>query len=191
TQVAFLQRRADAGGAALVVPPASAAGVRARLEAAFGFALTASQRRALDEIAVDLGGPAPMQRLLVGDVGSGKTAVALGAAALVAAAGGQTAMMVPTEVLAEQQARALHPIAARMGLRVVSLTGATTGAARAALLEGAGVGPAALLVGTQAVLDAAGRLPRLAVAIVDEEDRLGVGVRAALACGDGEGAGLS
>ena len=128
-----------------------------------------------------------MQRLLIGDVGSGKTAVALGAAALVAAAGGQTVMMVPTEVLAEQQARALEPVAARLGLRVASLTGATTGAARAALLEASGAGRAALFVGTQALLDAAARLPRLALAIVDEQHRFGVGVRAALARGDGAG----
>ena len=81
-----------------------------------------------------------MQRLLVGDVGSGKTAVALGAAALVAAAGGQTLMMVPTEVLAEQQARALAPVAARLGLGSRLLTGGTTGAARAALLDARGRG---------------------------------------------------
>src|SRR6478752_3364893 len=74
TQVAFLRRRAEAGGAALAVPHRASGDVRARLEAAFGFALTASQGRALDEIARDLGGPAPMQRLLIGDVGSGKTA---------------------------------------------------------------------------------------------------------------------
>ena len=95
-----------------------AVGVPGRVEAALGFALTVSQRRALDDIAVDLARPVAMQRLLVGDVGSGKTAVALGAAALVAAAGGQTLMMVPTEVLAEQQLRALQPAAARLGMEI-------------------------------------------------------------------------
>ncbi|HEY7374784.1 MAG TPA: hypothetical protein VIF57_21650, partial [Polyangia bacterium] len=88
TQVAFLRRRAELGGAALALPRADAARAQARLEGALGFALTASQRRALHEIAGELARPAPMQRLLVGDVGSGKTAVALGAAALMAAAGG-------------------------------------------------------------------------------------------------------
>ena len=92
---------------AVVVAPSSAAATRARVEAALAFALTATQARALDEIAVDLAGARPMRRLLVGDVGSGKTAVAFGAAALVAAAGAMTLMMVPTEVLAEQQLRAL------------------------------------------------------------------------------------
>ncbi len=187
TQIAFLRRRAAAGATALAVPAAAAGGVRGRLEAALGFALTASQRRALDEIAADLAGRAAMQRLLVGDVGSGKTAVALGAAALVAAAGGQTLMMVPTEVLAEQQLRALQPAAARLGMEIALLTGATTGAARAALLERAAAGRIALLIGTQALLDTAMRLPRLGLAIVDEQHRFGVTVRAAL--GRGRGAG--
>jgi ATP-dependent DNA helicase RecG len=186
TQVAFLRRRAEAGDAALSVPP-DAAAARARLEAALGFTLTASQRRALDDIAADVAGRAPMQRLLVGDVGSGKTAVALGAAALVAAAGGQALMMVPTEVLAEQQARALEPAAARLGLAIAALTGSTPAAARAALLERAAAGRVALLVGTQALLDAAPRMPRLALAIVDEQHRFGVTVRAALARGRGGG----
>jgi ATP-dependent DNA helicase RecG len=191
TQLAFLRRRAAAGAAALSVPAVAGEGGRARLEAALGFALTASQRRALDDIAADLTRAAPMQRLLVGDVGSGKTAVALGAAAMVAApsVGGQVLMMVPTEVLAEQQARALQPAAARLGLEIASLTGSTTGAARAALLERAASGRIALLVGTQALLDAAGRLPRLALVIVDEQHRFGVTVRAELARG-GASAGV-
>jgi ATP-dependent DNA helicase RecG len=115
--------------------------------------------------------------------------VALAAAALVAAAGGQTAMMVPTEVLAEQQARALAPAAAHLGLEIAALTGATRGAARAAILERAAAGRVALLVGTQALLEGAVRLPRLALAIVDEQHRFGVTVRAALARGRG-GAGV-
>jgi ATP-dependent DNA helicase RecG len=187
TQVAFLRRRAELGGSALRAPAAAADAAGARLEAALGFALTRSQRRALDEIAADVGRATPMQRLLVGDVGSGKTAVALGAAAVIAAAGGQTLMMVPTEVLAEQQARALAPAAARLGLEMASLTGATTGAARAALLQRAASGRIAMLVGTQALLVAAARLPRLGLAIVDEQHRFGVTVRAALARGGAGG----
>ena len=183
TQVAFLRRRAEAGGAVVSVPRAAAAAMSDRLEGALGFALTASQRNALDQIAGDLAGPTAMLRLLIGDVGSGKTAVALGAAAMVAAAGGQTLMMVPTEVLAEQQARALQPAAAALGLELASLTGSTPGAARAAILERAAAGRTALLVGTQALLDAVGRLPRVALAVVDEQHRVGVTVRAALARG--------
>jgi ATP-dependent DNA helicase RecG len=84
-------------------------------------------------------------------------------------------MMVPTEVLAEQQsARAAAGAAARWGFEVASLTASTTGAARTALLERAAAGRIALLVGTQALLDAAARLPRLALAIVDEQHRFGV-----------------
>jgi ATP-dependent DNA helicase RecG len=197
TQLAFLRRRAEAGAAALSVGGAAADAVRGqaggepagltRLEAALGFALTGSQRRALDDIAADLAAPAAMQRLLVGDVGSGKSAVALAAAALVAAAGGQTLMMVPTEVLAEQQTRALEPVAARLGLEIASLTGATRGAARAAIVQRAATGRIALLVGTQALLDEALELPRLGLAIVDEQHRFGVTVRAALARGRGGG----
>jgi ATP-dependent DNA helicase RecG len=187
TQVAFLRRRAEAGAAALSLAPASPAAARARLEAALGFSLTVSQRRAIDDIAADLAGPAAMQRLLVGDVGSGKTAVALGAAALVAAAGGQTLMMVPTEVLAEQQARALQAPAARLGLEIASVTGAVRGAVRAAIRARAAAGGIALLVGTQALLDEGLRLPRLGLAIVDEQHRFGVSVRAALARGRGGG----
>jgi len=183
TQLAFLRRRAGMGGAALSVAAGAARRAHAALEAALAFALTASQAKALAEIAEDLGGAAPMQRLLIGDVGSGKTAVALGAAAMVAGAGGQTLMMVPTEVLAEQQARALRPAAARLGMEIAALTGSTTGAARAAILARAAAGEIALLVGTQALLDAAARMPRLGLAIVDEQHRFGVGVRAALARG--------
>ncbi len=116
-QLAFLLRRAADGRGAIVVAPSVAAAARARIEGALEFALTPSQARALDEIAADLAGERPMRRLLVGDVGSGKTAVAFGAAALCAAAGAATLMMVPTEVLAEQQTRALRPLAARAGIR--------------------------------------------------------------------------
>jgi ATP-dependent DNA helicase RecG len=124
---------------------------------------------------------------LVGDVGSGKTAVALGAAALVAAAGGQTSMMVPTEVLAEQQARVLAPLAARCGLGLAALTGATSAAARAEILAAAAAGRVQLLLGTQALLGLAGALPRLGLAIVDEQHRFGVAQRGALGPGDGAG----
>jgi ATP-dependent DNA helicase RecG len=173
-QLAFVMRRAAAGRAA---PFALRADAGARLESALGFSLTASQRRALADVAADLGRTRPMQRLLVGDVGSGKTAVALGAAAQVAAAGGQTLMMVPTEVLAEQQARALTPCAARLGFEVGLLTGA---AARAAILDGVGSGRIALLVGTHALLSDDVRLPRLGLVIVDEQHRFGVSSRARL-----------
>jgi ATP-dependent DNA helicase RecG len=184
-QLAFLLRRAAAAPGAVVVPPGLAAAMRARVEAAFAFALTATQARALDEIIADLTAARPMRRLLVGDVGSGKTAVAFGAAALVAAAGAGTLMMVPTEVLAEQQLRALAPLAARLGIGIAALTGATQAAARAAILGDWARGRVQLLIGTQALLGVAGELPRLGLVIVDEQHRFGVAQRGALGLAGG------
>jgi len=183
-QLAFVMRRAAAGHATPFPSPV-AADAGAGLEAALGFSLTVSQRGALADVAADLGRARPMQRLLVGDVGSGKTAVALGAAAQVAAAGGQTLMMVPTEVLAEQQARALAPCAARLGFAVGLLTGGTGAAARAAVLDGAAAGRIALLIGTHALLSGDVRLPRLGLVIVDEQHRFGVSARARLGRDEG------
>src|SRR5262249_42896235 len=111
-QAAFLVRRAEARAVPAPVTAVDAEALLARVQAALGFTLTASQQRAVRDIAADMGAPAPMQRLLLGDVGSGKTAVALAAAALAAAAGGQTLMMAPTETLAEQHGRTLGPLAA-------------------------------------------------------------------------------
>jgi ATP-dependent DNA helicase RecG len=184
-QLAFLLRRAAAAPCAFAVPPTSAAATRMRLAAALGFALTATQARALDEIASDLAAARPMRRLLVGDVGSGKTAVAFGAAALVAATGAGTLMMVPTEVLAEQQLRALGPLGARLGIGIAALTGATPAAARGALLEDWARGRVQLLLGTQALLGVAAELPRLGLVIVDEQHRFGVAQRGALGLSGG------
>jgi ATP-dependent DNA helicase RecG len=179
-QLAFLLRRAAAGAGAVVVAPPVAAAARARVEEALPFALTATQARALDEIAADLAGERPMRRLLIGDVGSGKTAVAFGAAAFCAAAGAATLMMVPTEVLAEQQTRALGPVAARVGIAIAALTGATPAGERAAILEACARGRVQLLIGTQALLGVAGELSRLGLVIVDEQHRFGVAQRGAL-----------
>ncbi|HEY6475579.1 MAG TPA: DEAD/DEAH box helicase, partial [Polyangia bacterium] len=168
-QTAFLLRRAAEGETALVVGAPLAAAVRARLGETLPFALTETQARALDDVAADLARRRPMRRLLVGDVGSGKTAVAFGAAALIAAAGSGTLMMVPTEVLAEQQSRALGPLAARLGMRLALLTGATPAAAREAILDDCRQGRVQLLVGTQALLGAAKEMARLGMVIVDEQ----------------------
>ena len=187
TQLAFLLRRAAVGAGGLSVPIEAIRAARLGLESALAFSPTASQSRALDEIAADLGGERPMQRLLIGDVASGKTVVAFGAAAMMAAAGGQTLMMVPTEVLAEQQARALAPLGARCGFEIGLLTGATPPAVRAAILEGCSTGRVRLLIGTQALLGPALALPRLGLVVVDEQHRFGVEDRARL----GRAGGLS
>jgi ATP-dependent DNA helicase RecG len=178
-QAAFLARRARPGACA--PPPiatAQTARVSARVRGALGFALTKAQARAVGEIAADLAGARPMQRLLIGDVGSGKTAVAFAAAALVAEAGGQTLLMAPTEVLAEQHARVLGPLAASLGFRLAVLTSGTTGATRAAAFADVAAGRVALVVGTHAVLDAALVFPDLRLVVVDEQHRFGVAQRA-------------
>jgi ATP-dependent DNA helicase RecG len=180
TQLAFLLRRAAVAGGGLAVSPEASRTGRARLERALAFSPTASQARALDEIAADLGRGRPMQRMLIGDVASGKTVVALGAAAMVAAAGGQTLMMVPTEVLAEQQARALAPLAARFGFELAALTGGTAPKVRAAILEGCAAGRVQLLIGTQTLLGPSLALARLGLVVVDEQHRFGVQDRARL-----------
>src|SRR6185369_15111279 len=129
----------------------------------------------IGELQRDLAGARPMQRLLVGDVGSGKTAVAFAAAAHAAASGGgQTLLMAPTEVLAEQHARTLARYGERLGLRVGLLTASTSRSDRQALLALAGAGQVAILVGTHALLADRVALPDLRLAIVDEQHRFGV-----------------
>ena len=185
TQLAFLLRRASAAGGGRSVPVAISRAARIRLESALAFSPTASQARALDDIAADLARPQAMRRLLIGDVASGKTVVAFGAAAMFAAAGGQTLMMVPTEVLAEQQARALAPWAARCGFEIGLLTGSTPARARETMLEGSRSGRVQLLIGTQALLGPEIALPRLGLVVVDEQHRFGVADRARLGRGAG------
>jgi ATP-dependent DNA helicase RecG len=191
-QVAFLLHRAETR--ALPAPASVNAAfdqvaVLARVREALGFPLTAAQERAVEEIGRDLGGTHPMQRLLIGDVGSGKTAVAFAAAALAAAAGGgQTLMMVPTEVLAEQHARTLGPMAARVGLSIAVLTAGASPAVRRTVRAACAAGRVHLLVGTQALLDPTLRLPDLRLVIVDEQHRFGVAQRATVRS---RGGGLS
>jgi ATP-dependent DNA helicase RecG len=181
TQLAFLARRAQAGaeGAPPPLAPEALPGALARVRAALGVELTAAQGRAVDEIARDLCGARPMQRLLVGDVGSGKTAVAFAAAALVAGAGGQALLMAPTEVLAEQHARTLGPLAERLGFRLALLTAGTPARAREALRADAAAGRVALVVGTHAIVDPTLAFRDLRLVVVDEQHRFGVSQRAA------------
>ncbi|HUQ51882.1 MAG TPA: DEAD/DEAH box helicase, partial [Gammaproteobacteria bacterium] len=126
----------------------------ARLEAfreALPFALTRAQQSALDEIVVDLGAGTPMNRLLQGDVGSGKTVVAAMAALVAAAAGCQTAVMAPTELLAEQHFASFDRWLAPFGLEVVALLGGQPARTRAATLGAVADGRAAVVVGTHAL----------------------------------------
>ena len=160
------------------------------------FGLTGAQRRALDEILADIARPAPMLRLLQGDVGSGKTVVAFAAMFAAAAAGRQAALMAPTEILAEQHYRSLMTLlgggeSAFEGmfapewlggrpLRVALLTGSRTAAEKQRVRDAAAHGGADLVIGTHAIIEEAVELPRLALAVVDEQHRFGVDQRARL-----------
>jgi ATP-dependent DNA helicase RecG len=155
-----------------------------RLEAALRerlpFRLTGAQERAIAEIMADLAAPHPMRRLLQGDVGSGKTLVALLAALVVIDAGWQAALMAPTELLAEQHFETVRPLLEPLGVRAVLLTGAIKGRARRDALAALESGDAALAVGTHALIQDAVDFNRLGLAIVDEQHRFGVLQRAAL-----------
>ena len=164
--------------------PATTEGLRAKLLAALPFRLTASQEAAIADIDRDLARPERMLRLIQGDVGSGKTVVALFACAAAIAAGGghaQAALMAPTEILARQHLKTIAPLAAAVGLRVAILTGRERGRERAALLDRLAQGDIDILIGTHALFSDDVAFADLALAVVDEQHRFGVHQRLALA----------
>jgi ATP-dependent DNA helicase RecG len=144
------------------------------------FALTGAQQRAIGEIAADLARPTQMNRMLMGDVGSGKTLVALWAAVRTVDAGFQVAMMAPTELLAEQHFATFRRFAEPLGVRGALLTGKVTGGARMQVLRGLATGEVAVVFGTQALIQEGLRIKRLGLGIVDEQHRFGVFDRARL-----------
>ena len=148
---------------------------------ALPFSLTGSQTRAVEEIRADMGQPVRMLRLLQGDVGAGKTVVAMLAAATACETGGQAALMAPTELLARQHARTLQPLAEAAGIGFAVLTGREKGKERARILEGLADGSIGLLVGTHALFQDDVVFRDLALAIIDEQHRFGVHQRLALA----------
>ena len=154
--------------------------LRKKIIDALPYALTASQQRAAAAISDDLQQPLRMLRLLQGDVGSGKTVVALLAAAAVAEAGKQAALMAPTEILARQHIKTITPLAERAGLRVAILTGREKGKERRELLARLAAGEIDLLVGTHALIQDDVVFRALALAVVDEQHRFGVRERLAL-----------
>jgi ATP-dependent DNA helicase RecG len=154
--------------------------LRNKIIDALPYALTSSQRQASAAIAEDLRQPVRMLRLLQGDVGSGKTVVALLAAAAVAEAGRQAALMAPTEILARQHIKTITPLAERAGLRVAILTGREKGKERRDVLARLAAGEIDLLVGTHALIQDDVVFPALALAVVDEQHRFGVRERLAL-----------
>lgn len=154
--------------------------LRNKIIDALPYALTPSQRSAAAAIADDLQQPVRMLRLLQGDVGSGKTVVALLAAAAVAEVGKQAALMAPTEILARQHIKTIAPLAERAGMRVAILTGREKGKERRELLAQLEAGEIDLLVGTHALIQDEVIFHDLALAIVDEQHRFGVRERLAL-----------
>ena len=147
---------------------------------ALPFALTGAQKRAIDEIAADVSRGAPMNRLVQGDVGSGKTMVAAAAAYLAANNHKQAALMAPTEILAEQHYQSLQKLFAPLGLRVGLLTGSMKESEKQAVREAIAAGTVDLAVGTHALLTDATVFADLGMVIADEQHRFGVAQRSKL-----------
>jgi ATP-dependent DNA helicase RecG len=144
------------------------------------FALTGAQRRVVNEILKDLSNPHPMHRLLQGDVGSGKTIVAWIAALVAWKKGAQTALMAPTEILAEQHCRRFLSLCRGLPVRIVLLTSFLTGKRRESLRKEIREGEAHIVIGTHALIQEGVEFHRLGLGIVDEQHRFGVLQRAAL-----------
>ena len=155
--------------------------LRKRIIAALPYDLTGSQLRAITDIVADLGKPERMSRLLQGDVGSGKTVVALLAGASVIEAGRQAALMAPTELLARQHWNTIAPLAQAAGMRAAILSGRERGRARTDILARLARGEIDLLIGTHALFQDDVDFRDLALAVVDEQHRFGVHQRLALA----------
>ena len=149
-------------------------------EAALPFRLTGAQARAVREIAADFASGKPMQRMLQGDVGSGKTAVAAAAAYMAAQNGVQAALMAPTEILAEQHARSLSALMDPLGVRTALLTGSMKASQKKLVRQALAAHEIDLIVGTHALISEATEFENLGLVIADEQHRFGVAQRAAL-----------
>ena len=160
---------------------------RDEIVGALPFELTGDQRRAVDEVVADLAADRPMRRLLQGDVGSGKTAVAAVALACAVRGGWQGALMAPTEILARQHHGGLAPLLERLGVRGEFLSGSLPAGRKRAIHDAIAAGEAEVVIGTHAVISQAVSFPRLGLAIVDEQHRFGVTQRAALQAKGSEG----
>lgn len=154
--------------------------LRRQIVEALPFSLTGSQSHALKEILADMAAPERMLRLLQGDVGSGKTVVALIAMAAAVESGAQAALMAPTEILARQHFATVEPLCRKAGVTAALLTGREKGAVRAALLERLVSGEIDMLIGTHALFQSDVAFHDLAFAVIDEQHRFGVHQRLAL-----------
>ncbi|EJF77065.1 ATP-dependent DNA helicase recG [Candidatus Bartonella washoeensis] len=152
----------------------------AKLLKALPFQLTKGQSEAIKDIEKDLASPEPMLRLLQGDVGAGKTVVALMASAQIAENSGQSALMAPTEVLARQHFATIAPLAEKIGLQAALLTGREKGKLRTNILNDILSGKISIIIGTHALIQQSVTYNNLALAIIDEQHRFGVHQRLAL-----------
>ena len=155
--------------------------LQAKVAAALPYTLTGSQTQAIAEIAADMDSDTRMLRLLQGDVGSGKTVVALFAMLAALEAGAQAALMAPTEILARQHFATLQPLAEAAGCRIVLLTGRDKGKARARILDGLADGSIQMVVGTHALVQDDVDFHDLGLVVIDEQHRFGVHQRLSLA----------
>jgi ATP-dependent DNA helicase RecG len=190
-QLALAQRRAAAASNPAVPRPAKPDGIRAAFDRRLPFELTKGQREVGAQLAEELERPHPMHRLLQGEVGSGKTVVALRAMLQVVDAGGQAALLAPTEVLAGQHAASIDTLLGELahagqlggadeGTRLALLTGSLPAAARKAALLDAASGAAGIVVGTHALIQEHVSFADLGLVVVDEQHRFGVEQRDAL-----------
>jgi ATP-dependent DNA helicase RecG len=189
-QVAMAYRRADASRHTAIPRPGRPDGLLAAFDRTLPFRLTDQQVAIGEELAADLDRTRPMQRLLQGEVGSGKTIVALRAMLRVVDSGGQAVLLAPTEVLAQQHYRTVTELLGPLGAgpllgapeatEVVLLTGAVTGSARAAALDRIASGTAGIVIGTHALLTDLVEFADLGLVVVDEQHKFGVEQRNAL-----------
>jgi ATP-dependent DNA helicase RecG len=196
-QVALAKRRHLTRAQSAAPRPSRVGGLLDRFDARLPFELTTGQRAVAEQLAADLAEPSPMHRLLQGEVGSGKTVVALRAMLQVVDAGGQAALLAPTEVLAQQHHRSIRAALGDLGeagmlggavdgTRVRLLTGSLGAAQRREALSDAASGAAGILIGTHALLEERVAFADLGLVVVDEQHRFGVEQRAALSQKSGE-----
>ncbi len=181
-QVALAERRAGAPQAEPLGRPGE---LLERYHASLPFTLTTGQKRSVRDVDRDLARDRPMRRLLLGDVGSGKTVVAVHAMLRAAERGGQAALLAPTEVLVQQHAVTVRALVEPLGIEVAVVTGDLPAAERRVRLQRIASGDAALVVGTHALLEKSVEFAHLSVIVVDEQHRFGVEQRAALSEGHG------
>ncbi|MBI3912196.1 MAG: ATP-dependent DNA helicase RecG [Armatimonadetes bacterium] len=173
-QMALAMRKQALGPQLPGIPMEIGPEVPDRLRQALPFPLTRAQERVIGEVYADMRRDHPMNRLLQGDVGSGKTVVAAAAALATVAAGYQAALMAPTEILAEQHARVLADLLAPMGVTVRRLVGSTRVKGKRLIYEEMRTGVPALFLGTHALIQEAVEFANLGLAIIDEQHRFGV-----------------